>query len=487
MELFIDADDDRSVTRQLYEQIRDAILTGRLDAGARLLPTRAAAAALGVARSTVTEVYSRLAAEGYIEGRAGGGSFVRPSPAPPHGAPPPAALRPTPRAAALRRYDDAPDAAGRFDLRPGRIDPSLFPATTWRRCLLAGLAHAGDQYGDPAGSRDLRSALAQWVTASRGIAAAPEQIIVTSGAGHAIDLVARVLLDPGDVAAMEEPGYPPVHQLLRAHGADVRGVPVDEHGLVVDAIPAGTRLVYVTPSHQYPLGAVMSRGRRLELLAWARRHDAAIVEDDYDSEFRHTSRPLEPLHRLDHDGRVLYVGTFSKVLSPAMRLGFLVAPDTLVPALVTMRQVVDWSPPAASQRAMAHFLRGGHLGRHLRRTRGTYTERHDRLRRELLDTLPAGYRVLPAQAGLHLAVVGPHTPDDAELERLATTHGVLVGSLRRTYHDDEPRPGLLLGFGALPVTAIGPAVRRLADWIRHGATTTSRCRPGSRGSGGSDS
>jgi GntR family transcriptional regulator/MocR family aminotransferase len=466
MELFIDADDDRGVTRQLYEQIRDAILTGRLDAGARLLPTRAAAAELGVARSTVAEAYSRLGAEGYLEGRAGGGSFVRPDLAPSHGAPTPAALKPTPRAAALRRYDPDPEIEGRFDLRAGQTDPALFPAATWRRCVLAGLDHAGAPYADPAGSRDLRSALAQWLTASRGIAAAAEQILVTSGAGHAIDLVVRVLLEPGDVAAMEEPGYPPVHQLLRAHGTDVRGVPVDEHGLIVDAIPAGTRLIYVTPSHQYPLGIVMSRSRRLELLRWARLHDAAIIEDDYDSEFRHTSRPLEPLHRLDRDGRVLYVGTFSKTLGPGLRLGFLVAPETLIPALATMRQIIDWSPPAAAQRAMADFLRGGHLGRHLRRTRSAYTERHDRLRRELHNRLPGGYRVLPAQAGLHLAVVGPDTPGDGELSHLAAAHGVLVSSLRLTYHHDEPRPGLLLGFGALPAGAIGPAVRLLADWLR---------------------
>jgi GntR family transcriptional regulator/MocR family aminotransferase len=212
--------------------------------------------------------------------------------------------------------------------------------------------------------------------------------------------------------------------------------------------------------------APLTRSRRLELLTWARRHDAAIVEDDYDSEFRHTSRPLEPLHRIDRDGRVLYVGTFSKTLSPGLRLGFLVAPESLVPALVTMRQIIDWSPPAASQQAMAHFLQGGHLGRHLRRTRSTYTERHDRLRQELLNTLPGGYQALPAQAGLHLAVVGPHTPGDADLPRLAAAHGVLVSSLRLTYHHDEPRPGLLLGFGALPAGAIGPAVDLLADWLR---------------------
>jgi GntR family transcriptional regulator/MocR family aminotransferase len=187
------------------------------------------------------------------------------------------------------------------------------------------------------------------VTRSRGVTATPDDIIVTSGAGHAIDLVARVLVDPGSVVAVEEPGYRPVVALLRSQGLRVVGVPVDKHGIVVEAIPPRARLVYVTPSHQYPLGPVMARSRRLELLRWATHASAAIIEDDYDSELRRTPRPLEPLQRLDAVGRVIYVGTFSKSLSPALRLGFLVAPPSLIPALRAVRQVSDWCPPEVTQ------------------------------------------------------------------------------------------------------------------------------------------
>ena len=180
---------------------------------------------------------------------------------------------------------------------------------------------------------------------SRGISADPADIVVTSGAQHAIDLVARVLVEPGATVAVEEPGYPPVTELLRVNGAVVTGVPVDDQGIVVDAIPPSARLVYVTPSHQYPLGMTLSRPRRLELLRWANTHDAAIVEDDYDTEFRHSARPLEPLQRLDEHGRVVYIGTFSKTLAPSLRIGFAAVPRTIAPAIHALRQAIDWCPP----------------------------------------------------------------------------------------------------------------------------------------------
>ncbi|MBG0831325.1 PLP-dependent aminotransferase family protein [Planomonospora sp. ID67723] len=465
MELFIDPDDDRGVTRQLYEQIRDAILSGRLGPGERLTPSRAVAAELGIARSTVTDVYGSLAAEGYIEGRAGGGTAVAGGHQPYPQSPSPGALAPTPRSAALRRYDDAPQAEAVFDLRPGRIDAHLFPAVAWRRCVLSGLRQASVQYGDPAGTADLRAALSRWLASSRGITVTPGQVVVTAGTGHAVDLVARVLLSPGDVVGVEEPGYPPVRELLRSHGVDAVGVPVDEHGIVVDAIPSGARLVYVTPSHQYPLGVVLSRRRRLELLHWAGRHGAAIVEDDYDSEFRHTARPLEPLHRLDRDGRVIYVGTFSKILSPALRMGFLAAPMTLVPAVLAVRQAIDWCPPLAFQEALTVFVDGGHLGRHLRRVRAAYTPRFHRIYRELLDRLPAGYRPLPAHAGLHLAVVGPGAASQDDPSHALTRHGVLVGSLHRTYQDPGSVTGFLVGFGALPTERTAAAIDALVTGL----------------------
>ena len=255
---------------------------------------------------------------------------------------------------------------------------------------------------------------------------------------------------------MEEPGYPPAVSILRNQGLRVVGVPVDDHGIVVEAIPARARLVYVTPSHQYPLGMVMARRRRLELLHWAARSGAAIVEDDYDSEFRHTARPLEPLQRLDRDGRVIYVGTFSKSLSPGLRVGFLVAPRTLLPALYAARQAVDWCPPPATQAALTHFIVDGYLDQHLRRTRRSYAKRHRLMRQALDQFLPAGYRRLPAEAGLHIAVTGPSDPAEPDLAATLRQHGLLVTSLPRSYAFSPPTNGLLLGYAGLPDRRCGP-------------------------------
>ncbi len=465
MELFLDPDDPRSRTVQLYEQVRTAIVEGRLQPGDRLTPSRTVAADLHVARATVTEAYGRLSAEGYVEGRSGGGSLV--SATPPHVQPRPTAgaLEPSRRVAGLAPYDPEPTAGVVYDFRPGRPDTALFPVAAWRRCYARTLTRAPGQYDDPSGTPELRAALANWVTRSRGVAATPQETFVTSGAGHAIDLVARVLTDPGDTVAVEEPGYPQVVSLLRSQGLRVVGVPVDDHGIVVDAIPARARLVYVTPSHQYPLGMVMSRRRRLELMHWAAGAGAAVIEDDYDSEFRHATRPLEPLQRLDRDGRVIYVGTFSKCLSTGLRAGFLVAPRTLLPALRVVRQVVDWCPPPAIQEALSHFITDGYLDRHLRRTRRIYAERH-RLMREALDQLlPAGYRRLPAVAGLHVTVTGPRDPMDPDMEPALARHGVRVSSLRRTYAFSPSNAGFVLGFAGLPTPLVVPAVRALTSTL----------------------
>jgi GntR family transcriptional regulator/MocR family aminotransferase len=462
VELFLDPDDPRPLSAQLYDQIRAAIVEGRLQPGDRLTPSRIVAVDLHVARATVSDAYGRLSAEGYIDGHAGGGSIVGGAPQSirPHRMA--SALKPIPRAAGIAPYDPSPAAEVMFDCRPGHLDLALFPVATWRRCVLRTLHHAPGQYDDPSGTPELRAALANWVARSRGVAAAPDDVLVTAGAGHGVDLVARVLADPGAMVAVEEPGYPPVVSLLRSHGLRVVGVPVDDHGIVVDAIPTKARLVYVTPSHQFPLGMVMDRRRRTELLRWASHAGAAIIEDDYDSEYRHTARPVEPLQAMDRDGRVIYVGTFSKALSPALRVGFLIAPPTLLPALRSVRQAIDWCPPPATQWALTHFIDDGYLDRHLRRTRRTYAERH-RLARSALDRLlPAGYRTLPAHAGQHLTVTGPRDPSDQDLQPILHQHGLEVSSLRRTYAFDPPSPGFLFGFAGLPDVLTVPAIRALA-------------------------
>ena len=463
MELFLDSDDARSQKVQLYEQLRTAIVEGRLTPGDRLTPSRIVAADLHISRATVAEAYGRLGAEGYIEGRSGGGTRVSAAPLQVRPRSRVAALQPTRRAAGIAPYALDPTAESPFDFRPGYLDPALFPIAAWRRCVVRTLNRPPGHYDDPRGTPELRAALANWVARSRGVVATPEDTVVTSGAGHAVDLVARVLADPGAAVAVEEPGYPPVVSLLQSQGLRVVGVPVDDQGIVVEAIPPRARLVYVTPSHQYPLGMVMTRRRRLELLHWATRSGAAIVEDDYDSEFRHTARPLEPLQRLDRDGRVIYVGTFSKNLSPGLRVGFLVAPRTLLPALCAARQVVDWCPPPATQAALTHFIVDGYLDQHLRRTRRSYGQRH-RLMREALDQfLPAGYRRLPAEAGLHVTATGPADPAEPDVAAALRQHGLLVTSLRRTYAFGPPATGLLLGYAGLPTGVVIPAVRALSS------------------------
>jgi GntR family transcriptional regulator / MocR family aminotransferase len=312
------------------------------------------------------------------------------------------------------------------------------------------------------------------VTRSRGVVASPEQTFVTAGAGHAVDLIVRVLVDPGDLVALEEPGYPVVAELLRSHGLRVVGVPVDAEGVVVDALPAQAKLVYVTPSHQFPLGMVMSRSRRYALLDWATANGAAVIEDDYDSEVRYTARPLEPLQRLDRDGRVIYVGTFAKTLAAGLRLGFLVAPPTLIPALRAIRQVSDWCPPSTTQAALTDFIADGHLDRHLRRTRAVYAERHRLMWQAMGDRLPAGYQRLPAVAGLHLTVranrsarTGPEI--DAALRR----QGLLVSPLERSYQFSEPSRGYLLGFAGVPTTRVVPAVRAFTTALAEAGSSTS--------------
>jgi GntR family transcriptional regulator/MocR family aminotransferase len=438
--------------------------------GGRLQPSRAVAQGLGVARSTVTDAYARLTAEGYTEGHRGGGSIVLGHDSPqPERSDAPTALAPTARAAAVRRYGIDLESHPRYDLTAGRVDTRLFPLAGWRRCTnraLTRLAQDLGYYGDPAGSIELRRTLTHWLTRSRGIATTADQIVVTHGAAHATDLMARVLLRPGDVAAVEEPGYPPVTDLLRSLGIEVVGVPVDEHGLVVDALPAAARLVHVTPSHQYPLGVVLARERRLALLRWAGRHGAAIIEDDYDSEFRYQNRPLEPLHLLDRDGLVIYVGTFSKMLSPALRIGFAAVPPGLVPATTAIQQTVDFGVPPVTAQTLHTFIEDGHLDRHLRRARKVYAERHRAVRAALASLPDSRLTPLPSQAGLHLTLLAPDTPDDDELDVRSTRHGLQLSSLRRTYQHSPPQAGIVLGFGAIPTPDIPYAMEHLTTLYR---------------------
>jgi len=410
----------------------------------------------------VTTAYSRLVAEGYAAGRAGGGSVVASVlPAPPPETDPAAALRPIPRFADWSPYFRPPPYGCRFDLRAGLPDPTLFPADLWRRRVAAAVATEHREYGDPAGRIRLRRAIAGWVARSRSVTAREDTVVVTCGAQHAIDLVARVLLEPGDCVAVEDPGYVPVVRLFGALGARVVGVPVDDQGLVVDQLPPDARIVYVTPSHQYPLGMTMSMPRRRALLRWAERRDAAVIEDDYDSEFRYVDRPLEPLQALDASGRVVYVGSFSKTFSPSVRLGFAVVPRPLAEPVAALRQLIDWHPPTALQTALAGFIDDGLLDKHIRRNRRVYAERAHILIEALSGPLAGHLTPLAPNAGLHVAALLRDGLREHEVLQAAARHGVVASGLHDCYHTVPAREGLLVGFGAVTTTGLAAALRIL--------------------------
>ena len=467
MDLFLDPTLSGGKTSALFEQLRDAIVSGRLTTGDRLPPTRDIAHQLGISRNTVTTVYGRLAAEGYIEGRAGAGSYVRAGAfGDTHSRQQPAALLPATNAAAsavawsLGGFDETPPT---FDLRTGRPDPALFPLVEWRRCMTTAMQVAPGGYGHPAGVPALRRAIAHWVGRSRAVEASPDQIIITAGAQQGIDLVTRLLVKPGRIVAVEDPGYPPAAGLFAASGAQVAPVPVDSEGIVVDQIPVDSSMVYTTPSHQSPTGVTMSMARRRELLHFADDHNVAIIEDDYDSEYRHSDRPLEPLHRLDTHGRVIYVGTFSKTLSPSLRLGFVVLPHSLVSHAIALRSLIDWQPPITVQETLLRFIVDGQLDRHLRRTRKVYTERHQMVTDFVHEGVDAGLLVSPSpsHAGLHITPLLPTGTDELAVVALARADGIALGNHAQCWLRNDPPAGLLIGFGATPTAKLPAALAAL--------------------------
>jgi GntR family transcriptional regulator/MocR family aminotransferase len=352
----------------------------------------------------------------------------------------------------------------RFDFRSGAVDASLFPGEIWRRLLRRQLradSIGTGSYGAAAGQANLRVAIARQLALSRGVQGSAEDVTVTNGTQQALDLTARVLLEPGDRVAVESPGYAPARLLFASLGLRVQGIPVDAEGLVVGAIPKDTRLVYVTPSHQYPLGVAMSLQRRIALSQWADRHKAAILEDDYDSEFRFRDRPIEPLQTLNA-AQVVYVGSFSKTTLPTLRLGFVLTPPSLTAAVRAAKFVADWHAPLPLQGAMARFLDDGHFARHVRRMRAVYQERHDLLTNILAREFKE-FRLIPTVAGLHVSAV-----TDVSERRLdetvarASKSGIAIHPLSRFRASREPVPnGLVFGYGAIAVDRIEQGLRIL--------------------------
>ena len=466
MDFHVNLEGRRDLSGQIYRQFRDAILDGRLKAGEILPPSRELARRLTVSRNTVGVAYDRLIGEGFIEARIGAGTYVGEhsgAPAGPWAERSSQELRPHPRwDIPYPRWGGVgkppADPATIYDFRVGVPDVTLFPFETWRRFVSRELRLSAVRtatYGEAAGHAGLRAAIARHVGVSRGIKAGADAVTITSGAQQAIDVIARVLLQPGDCVAVEEPGYPPPRLLMQSLGARVVPVRVDRQGLVVRDLPPDTRLVYVTPAHQFPLGMPMSPARRMELLTWAGEHAAAVIEDDYDSEFRFGGRPAETLYALDARGRVLYVGTFSKTMLPAIRLGFVIAPQSLQPALRLAKHVTDWHCPLATQAALAHFIDEGLLARHIRKMRAEYMSRHERVL-QVLAGQGGWLRPIESAAGMHLTALlslGRHLPAEEVLERTAGS-GVAVNALSAFYAGNVTQSGLVLGYGAIPLQEI---------------------------------
>lgn len=471
MDLHINIKGRRQISAQVYRQIRDAILAGRLRPGDVLPSSRDLALRLQVSRNTVVVTYERLQAEGFLSARPGGATFVNESIRQRTSIDPPAsALQPRP---IWDEIGDTPDLSRpmEFDFRPGVPDAASFPFIAWRRHWNRQITRRAIGTGahvDAGGLLELRAAIARHVSLSRAVRATAEDVFVTSGSQQAIDLISRVLLEPGDRVAIEEPGYPLPQRAFRAHGCRLAAVPVDSEGLVVEAIPAGTRLVYVTPSHQWPLGMTLTMRRRQALLEWAERTGAAIIEDDYDSEFRYGGRPLESLHGLDQGGRVLYVGTFSKVLLPTLRLGFAVIPPTLHAAFRTAKQLSDWHTAVPLQATLAQFIDDGQFARHIRRMRRIYAERRERILQILARDFAGVLTPLPSYNGLHLTALldGHEPPADVSIVARARAQSVGVLPLSRYYVATAPRAGLLLGHGAISTARIDEGLRRLRQLVR---------------------
>ncbi|MGZ8288359.1 MAG: MocR-like pyridoxine biosynthesis transcription factor PdxR [Telluria sp.] len=477
----LDRDAALPMFRQLYSQVKDAILRGTLGPGMRLPPTRELCRVLGVSRQTVLNAYDQLMAEGYLSGSVGRGTFISAHlPAVRDSAPAGAGLlRPLSArgeeyagAMAYVRYHEGKLRAFRASM-PG-ID--LFPFDIWSRLESRRWRHPDYHlgYSDPAGYKPLRELLCVYLRASRGVNCTPDQIVITSGSQQALFLLSQLLLAPGDGVWVESPGYQGASAPLFAASARVCTVPVGAEGMDVaygaEHYP-DAKMVLATPSHQLPLGVTMSLQRRLELLRWASASKAWIIEDDYDSEYRYTGPPLASLQSLDRTGCVVYVGTLSKVLFPGLRLGYVVAPPALVEPLVRAKAVVDRHSPIVPQMAMADFIAAGHFGRHIKRTREAYAERRAALLsaigQELDDELYCG----PSDAGLDLCVHFRRGHDEARVVRAALERGVELRPL--SYYANRAAtgacavaPGLLLGFAAIPPAEIRHGVGVLASVLR---------------------
>ena len=471
---------EKPLYQQLYDALRRSILDGQIRPGQRLPASRVLAQTLGVSRSTVVSAFEQLLAEGYLEGVTGAGTFVCDT------LPDNPVIQVENKELVIIADENRPGLSKRGNqLSTVRLNPAfdppevrpfqsgvpaleVFPHTIWGRIVARNARHRPKQqlaYQNAAGYRPLREAVATYLRTSRAVRCEADQVIILNGAQQGLDLVARVLLDPGDQAWIEDPGYLGVRAALQGAGIKPVPVPVNEFGLEVaygKEVAPDARLVYATPSHQYPMGAVMCVTRRLELLEWASQSKAWILEDDYDSEYRYDGRPLASLQGLDTHQRVLYLGTFSKVLYPSLRLGYLVVPPDLVDAFCAARAVLDRHSSWFEQTVLHAFIEEGHLGRHIRRMRMVYRHRQEVLVDAAQQYLSDWLEVRPSAAGLHVVGWLSEGADDQAISRAIMEAGLTAPPLSayRMFH--PCRPGLVLGYAGYTETQIRQGVLQLA-------------------------
>lgn len=482
----LDPDSPESLHRQLYEELRRAILSGRLAPGSRLPASREFANVSHISRNTVLSAYNQLLAEGYIESRAGSGTFVAraipetmtpESPAAAVGAAPAVSTSPRAISERGRLMQEAllvrhPMRTVANAFRPGLPALDHFPMDIYRRLYDRRLRRASVRllaYDDPQGYLPLREAVAAHLAAARGARCGPEHVIIVNGSQQGVDLAARVLLDPGDAVWFEDPGYFAARAVFQAHGARIVPVPVDSDGMVVSAgveRAPQARLAYVTPSHQNPLGVTMTLARRVALTQWAERTGGWIVEDDNASEYRYRGRPLAALQGIDASNRVLYVGTFSKVMFSSLRLGYVVAPADLAPALVHARALADRQSAGLAQAVLADFMNEGHFARHVRRMRTLYAERLAALLKAVRTHADDVLEVEEGEGGLSRVAWLPRGVEDTDVAAEAARAGIQCMPLSEYCVARPDRSGLVLGFSGIDEAEIEAGVQRVAAVVR---------------------
>lgn len=471
----LDKSSAQTLFQQIYFQFRELILTGSFSPGSKLPSSRKLAAHLDVGRITVIEAYNQLQDEGFIEPREGSGTFVAKNISSSY-----LQHKDNEFSPALAPWGqhiiNQPQMSKRENMRLdidfgfGRSFSHIFPYDIWRR-LLARYLSTDDimlsRYGSTAGFAPLREAVAGYLARQRGVRCLADQIVIVSGAQQALDILSRLLIRPGDEILVETPGYYDAYKLFKTHGAKLIPLAVDENGLPVEAIPAtcGARLVFVTPSHQFPRGGTLSLPRRLALLNWAQKNEALIIEDDYDSELRYQGRPLASLQGLDISGHVIYLGNFSKVLFPGLRLGYLVLPHSLTNPFIRAKGLVDRGAPTLTQAAVADFISEGHFERHLRHLRKAYKKRRKALVTAIQTYMPERVHFSEDAAGLHVMLYLNRNCDETRIIQQAAAAGVGVYP-GAPYHLQSPAPpSILLGFSGLDTQQIQEGVKRLATII----------------------